>query len=383
VPSFDTLEIVHVSVTVWGEKYLSLFLGIGVPNLCALVMELPEELRRRSRVRIFTAAEDLAHVENAAALGPLRRRISVDVVAAVEFKQHELYGGYAPMVVSQAKAVVDASRTGAAIIFMGPDLVFSSGSFKRFIDCARSGHRVVIGPSLRAIRETATPALLERIEASHDKVLDIPAEALTDLAFDHWHPVNDLFVWNSPQSVYWKAYLIYRIADDDVLMRFFQGPTFFAWPKRTLSEYRGWIDHSLVSLCCDRYDQIYVVADSAECISCDLMAGAHQEGMVQSRYREFDLLKEMLHMTTMNRFNIHYGFRTCRVHRASATDDQRQKAARRLAREIDPILKMGLVLRAIRRPIAIACATDIRMLFKACGNFVIRTLARLMAPMTR
>jgi hypothetical protein len=44
---------------------------------------------------------------------------------------------------------------------------------------------------------------------------------------------------------------------------------------------------------------------------------------------------------------------------------------------------MGLVLRAIRRPIAIACATDIRMLFKACGNFVIRTLARLMAPMTR
>jgi hypothetical protein len=389
VSSFDHLEIIHVSVTVWGEKYLSLFLSVGVPNLCTLVVELPEEIRRASRVRIFTANEDVARIQAAVELDPLRRRITVEVVAAVRFTDQELYGGYAPMVISQARAVVEASQEGAAIIFMGPDLVYSAGSFKLFVDCANRGCRVVIGPSVRVKRETTAPLLIARIEAHPDRLLDVSAADLAEIAFEQWHEVNDLFVWNAPKSIYWKAYLIYRVAADDVLMRFFQGPTFFAWPKAPLAEYRGWVDHALVSRCCDRYEQVYVVRDSAECITCDLMAGDHREGMAQSRHKELDLLGEMLNLDTINRFNIHYGFHSCRVHRGGVANDEWQAAARRLSSEVDPILKMALPLRVIRRGVATVYPLVSRVISvgraspRTVANGILRALVRLTAPFLR
>ncbi len=343
----------------------------------------------RVRVRIFTATDDVARIQAAVELDPLRRRITVEVVAAVRFTDQELYGGYAPMVVSQARAVVEASQEGAAIIFMGPDLVYSAGSFKLFIDCANRGCRTVIGPSVRVNRETTAPLLAARIEAHPDRLLDISAEDLTEIAFEQWHEVNDLFIWNSPRSVYWKAYLIYRAAADDVLMRFFQGPTFFAWPKAPVAEYRGWIDHALVSRCCDRYEQVYVVRDSAECITCDLMARDHREGMVQSRHKELDLLGEMLNLDRINRFNIHYGLHSCRVHRGGAANDEWQAAARRLSSEVDPILKMALPLRVVRRGIATVYPLVSRVISvgraapRAVANGILRALVRLTAPFLR
>lgn len=375
----DHLERVHVSITVWGETYCSLFLAVGVPNLCALVEELPEVLRAQSRVRIFTTTADLSRFETAEQVACLRRRIAVDLVEAVVFAGFDTYGRYAPMVVAQARAVVEASREGAAIIFMGPDLVFSKGAFRLFIERARQGYRAIVGPGMRVVRKSVAPVLREKIEGHPAKLLELSPNELSDLTFDHWHHVNDLFIWNSPQSVHWKAHLIYRISGNDVLMRFFQGATFFAWPRSGMAEYRGFIDHALVASCCERYDQVYVVPDLSECLACDLMAAAEDERMPRSAYRELDLLKEMLGLDKINRFNIRYGLRTCRVHRAEAADDEWRRHARRLAREVDPILKLALLLRTIPRIVVLLRAGSLGRSLRWGGNFMLRAFARVTA----
>jgi hypothetical protein len=379
--SAQALERLHISVTVWGDDYTSLFLSIGVPNLCALAMELPEALRAESRVRIFTTTVGLSSIKSAHSIASLRQRIAVDIVDAVVFANYDTYGRYAPMVVAQSRAVVEASREGAAIVFMGPDLVFSKGAFALFVDRARQGFRTIVGPAPRIIRESATPVLHGKIAAHPQGVLDISANEFADFAFDHWHPVNELFMWNAPRSVHWKAHLLYRVSEGDVLMRFFQGSTFFAWPKHEIAEYRGFIDHALVTLCCDRYDQIYIVPDSSECLACDLMAQGQDEHMPQGNNRELDLLKEMLNLRKINRFNIHYGLHTCRFHRSDAVGEAWRSSARILSREVDPLLKISLPLRVIGRTIVLLYASWLGRALRSGTNFLLRAFAWLSAPL--
>ena len=51
-----------------------------------------------------------------------------------------------------------------------PDLVFSKGAFRLFIERARQGYRAIVGPGMRVVRELVAPVLREKIEGH-------PAEA--------------------------------------------------------------------------------------------------------------------------------------------------------------------------------------------------------------
>ena len=249
------------------------------------------------------------------------------------------------MVESQRIFVVDAARENAALFFVGPDQVYSRGSFALFCDRLRRGYRVIIGPGPRVKREAARVELRELIAASPDGTLAPDSNWLIDLFFKHWHPINDQFLIEHEASIWWKAYICNRPHSHELLFRFFQGPTFVAWPRRPLEDFNGFIDHELPELCCNSWREIYVVDDAHRCLALDL---THNEFVGRRTLADFPrvyLLQNLFNAHAIKDIKLIYGLRTCRLHRGDHDSTEMQ---RKFDRVVDPLILLALAERKIR-----------------------------------
>jgi hypothetical protein len=337
---------IHICVFVYGESYTSLLAEILLANLAAIVLEIPEDLRRLSRVRIVTTGEDIPLIEASPALPVLRRRIRVEILEAARLGGYEKHGNYGPMVESQRIFVVDAARENAALFFVGPDQVYSRGSFALFVDRLRRGYRVIIGPGPRAKREAARAELRALVAASSDGTFAPESDWLIDLFFRHWHPINDQFLIEYEASIWWKAYVCYRPHPDELLFRFFQGPTFVAWPRRQVENFSGFVDHELPELCCNSWREIYVVDDARHCLALDLTRDDFVDKLALADFPRVYLLQNLFNAHAIKDIKLIYGLRTCRLHRGDRDPISMQ---RKFDRVIDPLILIALAERKIRR----------------------------------
>jgi len=168
------LERLHITVFVYGEKYVNLFTGVVLPNLVGLIEEIPADLLRGARFRVLTDPPGAAAIKAAATLASIRELVPVDISDTMEKAGYELYGGYGPMILGQARLVHEASLANAGIIFCPPDLVWSKGSFEAIAKLAQSGARAVIGPSARGIEEELVPIFERMIADSGTNRLSLP-----------------------------------------------------------------------------------------------------------------------------------------------------------------------------------------------------------------
>jgi hypothetical protein len=342
---------IHIAIVVYGPVYTALLAEITLANLAAMVLEIPLALRRLSRVRIVTTQSDMPALEQAAAMALLRDRITVEIIDAARLSGYDQHGGYGPMVESQRLLVVEAARENAALFLVGPDLIFSRGSFALFVDRLRQGYRLLIGPGPRVNREAARAELRRVIAASADGAFALDPQQQTDLFFRNWHPSNNQFLIEFPESIWWKAYVCYRPHADELLFRFFQGPTFVAWPRHPKDDFAGFADHQLPELCCESWRQIYVVPDSDECLGLDLTDEKRFDVMELANFPEVFLLQGLFSETAIKDLKLRYGMRTCRVHRGERDPDLVRKWERDFARAVDPLLLLAVADRAVTRRI--------------------------------
>jgi hypothetical protein len=337
---------IHICIFVYGASYTRLFAEILLANLAAMVLEIPEDWRQLSRVRIITTKEDMPPIEASPALPVLRKRIRVEMLDAARLGGYEEHGNYGPMVESQRIFVVDAASENAALFFVGPDQVYSRGSFALFVDCLRRGYRVIVGPGPRVKREAARRELRELIAASPDGTLAPDSGRLIDLFFRHWHPINDQFLIEYEASIWWKAYVCNRPHPDVLFFRFFQGPTLAAWPRRRLEDFNGFVDHELPELCCDSWREIYVVDDARHCLALDLTRDDLADKMALADFPRVYLLQNLFNAHAVKDIKLIYGLRTCRLHRGDRDAGNMQ---REFDRVIDPLILLALAERSIRR----------------------------------
>jgi hypothetical protein len=335
---------IHICIVVYGASYTSLLAEILIANLAAMVREIPEDLRRLSRVRIVTRDDDIPSIEASPALPILRARIRVEILNAARLDGHEKHGNYGPMVESQRIFVVDAARENAALFFVGPDQVFSRGSFALFIDCLHRGYRLIIGPGPRVKREAARAELRELIAASPDGTFAPDSDWLIDLFFRHWHHVNDQFLIEYQESIWWKDYVCNRPHPDELLFRFFQGPTFVAWPRRRIEDFDGFIDHELPELCCSSWRDIYVVDDARHCLALDLTREEFVDVLPLADFPRVYLLQNLFN-PAIKGIKLFPALRTCRLHRGERDSSEMQ---RKFDRVIDPLILLALAERKIR-----------------------------------
>jgi hypothetical protein len=292
-----------------------------------------------------TTRDDISQIEASPALPVLRQRIQVEILDAARLSGSEQHGKYGPMVESQRIFVIDAARENAALFFVGPDQVYSRGSFALFVDRLRKGYRVIIGPGPRAKRDAARPELRELIAASADGTFAPDSDWLIDLFFRHWHPVNDQFLIEYEASIQWKAYVCNRPHPDELLFRFFQGPTFVAWPRRLVEDFNGFVDHELPELCCTTWREIYVVSDARDCLALDLTRDDLVDDLALADFPQVNLLQNLFNAHAIKDVKLIYGLRTCRLHRGDRDATEMQ---RNFDRAVDPLILLALAERKVR-----------------------------------
>jgi len=339
---------IHIVVVVYGAAYAKLLAEITLANLAALVREIPQELRGKSVLRILTTASDKSLIETSASLGTLRKILRVEILDKLRMGGFDKYGGYGPMVETQRDAVIEAAKVNAALFFVGPDQIYSRGSFASFIERLNEGYRVIVGPGVRINRDAARPALLQRIAASDDGSLSLSPTEQIDLFFRHWHPVNDQFVIGSEAGILWKAYIYHRPDPNELLIRFFQGPTLVAWPRNGTG-FEGFVDHDLVLHCCSDKREIYVIADGVECLALDMTDDARRDVQNLARFPRVDLLRELFNHRAIKDMQLRYGLRTCRIHRGDRRQKDVERGYRQLARAVDPLIFLALTERFFYR----------------------------------
>ena len=128
------LKTIHLSTVVYGKDFINNFLKITLLNLNALIKTIPNEIRKNSVYKIVTSNEDKYYLETSSLLKKIKKIISVEILTYIdEFNNINTYDDYSKMVLSQERLVIEASKNQAAIIFIGPDLIFEiSNHFFRF-----------------------------------------------------------------------------------------------------------------------------------------------------------------------------------------------------------------------------------------------------------
>lgn len=293
----------------------------------------------------------------------LRQRIRVEMCDALQlagFDKHSIYG---PMVLTQRLAVIEAARENAALFFVGPDQIYSRGSFANFIKRLQQGYRIIVGPGPRIDRTAAQEFLNRQIASSPDGTFALTPELQADLLFRHWHPINDQFVIQSPREIAWKAYIFYRPHPDELFIRFFQGPTLVAWPRGDLRDFDGFIDHDLIDHCCQNRQEAYVIPDSQECLSLDMTDNIRlDEGMEKSCFPRADLLSEFFNHAAVKEMQLQYGLHSCRVHRGERTPAEIRRWEQHLSGAIDPLILIALTERRLSRTLGWLAGALYRML---------------------
>lgn len=353
VPLSATLpSAIHIMIAVYGQAYCELLADIVIPNLAAMVREIPEDLRRTSAVRIFTRTEDLKYIEASAAMPLLRASINVELVDKMTVGGFDQHGKFGPMVLTQQLAVIEAARANAALFFVGPDQLYSKGSFAYLVARLRDGYRLVVGPSLRLKRDAARPFLLDHITASPDGTFALTPDEQIEALFRYWQPMNDQFVLGGEYSFWWRYCIHHRPHPDHLLIRFLQGPTLMAWPNGPQESFEGFVDHALALACCRDWRDVHVVADARDCLALDMADDDRIENMPQVTFPRYAFESQLLFHRKNNEINwiqLSYALRTCRVDRSRKGHPQLERWQRELARAIDPFLYLACIERGVRR----------------------------------
>jgi hypothetical protein len=344
------LERLHITVFVYGEKYVNLFTGVVLPNLVGLIEEIPADLLLGARFRVLTDPPGATAIKAASTFASIRQLVPVDISDTMEKAGYELYGGYGPMILGQARLVHEASLAGAGIIFCPPDLVWSKGSFEAIAKLAQSGARAVIGPSARGIEEELVPIFERMIAESGTNRLNISAKELTGLLYAHWQQMNDGFIWNAPASNVWKSYAYWRLGPQHYLMKCWQGPALFLWPFKEVKGYDGWIDHRLIKSCARRQSEVHVVGDAMTIQTLDLAPRGRGEGHNLTARKSWALFKQLLNRKRHCRLNILYGCESIRIYQEPLPEATWVEAERAFDRQTQPAMYAAI---ALRPPLAI------------------------------
>jgi hypothetical protein len=187
----------------------------------------------------------------------LRAVLPVDIVA-VDAAANEP-AKYDRMIRYHRRAIDDAMRDGAALVFLAPDHVISAGTLARLAELRARGYRAVVCPGMWLARESMEEALAAHGDAA------LPPRTLVGLALRHLHPsmrdhMADAGIFSPhPTSVYWRVGTRGLLARCMTLHPLMIDPVRPVLPKKE-------IDGSYLSRCVPDLDQVHVVADSDELV---------------------------------------------------------------------------------------------------------------------
>lgn len=178
-----------ISVVVWGDSYLDLFMRYAIPallsdgNLPAVAADVDVLWH------VFSTAEGHARLERSDEFKKLsdccelrKETIPDDLIALAQGEnRYWLYGGLTQL------SFRLAARLGADMHFLNPDTVYSRDFFSSLLRITQDPEvNLVVSNSFRTVKDSILPALEAR--RNGDGTLTLSARELHALGLDHLHP---------------------------------------------------------------------------------------------------------------------------------------------------------------------------------------------------
>ena len=195
-----TLDIKHgqkkkvlLSFTVWGDKYIGLFCDYCIPCLLA-PGNLPAVSEKRDILMdIYAHAEDIQKIKSHEAFIKLSEICDINfiefpkrIITCEGYKindsifRYNIYGGFHHLSIERARSI------GADVICLGPDNLYSDGSFANYVRFIDEGYSAVLFTCTRAQAEFLVP-VLDRMKDPEKKYLSITSDELVEFSAQYIH----------------------------------------------------------------------------------------------------------------------------------------------------------------------------------------------------
>ncbi len=249
---------------VWGLSYTRLYIDTVIPSQLAEGNLPAFRGEPGNRYIIYTRPEDAELIRSSA----VYEQINACVPVTFEYITDKINVVHDMMTDCFRRGIKAAEQTGAAVLFLTPDIVLSDGSFATLKRLSETGHDVVYIPAIRTMK-TAVAATLEQ-SFKHGVSIRIQPAQLMRVALDNLHPLGDSSWWEEGEGGLIPANIYWRVDDDGLVGRCFHLHPILVHSRRKNATFFGTVDDDFVSAACPDASKDYVVSDSDELLAIEL-----------------------------------------------------------------------------------------------------------------
>lgn len=215
---------VLLSTAVWGRKYVDLVAGYSVASLLA-----PNNILRLSRehevtCHFVTTREDLQRLREKSNIIALERtcRVLWEVMENHDIAPDRIPRGIDdkkyPFLSRLQNIAIRRSLDYDAVVFNYADFIWADGSLTNAIDLLVEGVDGVLSFCLPVDLKNGIRAL-EKIRPAGIEVLNVPPRTLARIAIENLHRETRLRFWDARKFTNGPTYILWRVADDGLLIR--------------------------------------------------------------------------------------------------------------------------------------------------------------------
>jgi hypothetical protein len=276
-----------LSVPVWGEEYVRIFLEVSLAAQLAPgnLPSLPQP--ERCRYLIYTTAEFAERIRAAPSFAAAANLLPMDVRVfdlpvydpadpASWGKRYEVKSD------CYRSALRDAENAGAVNVLLNADIVLADGFLRRAAEVIGMGKRVieVVGP--RTLKGPVEAALAAYRTGSNPAIA-VPPRALTQLSVRHLHPMAQMHLWDAPIDAFHPSHMYFRVGSSSLVARCFHYYPIVIHPRATGAMFSTTIDQDLVDSACPDFSDTYLPPDSDDMYCCELSDPSHFVGAMFRR----------------------------------------------------------------------------------------------------
>lgn len=262
-------QSVIISIPVWGDEYIRLFLDISLPFYFSKnnLPYLQKQKKYNSRVIIHTFRKHFETFKESSSFINLESIINVefrfiDEMNIIENQSSERQKQFNVFVECHKDVIKIGSEESSIILFFNADLIFSNNLFKNLFDYLDKGYRAICISAMRLNKNKSSKIILE------NSTFNYTGKELVELALDNLHPSFKNLNWQNKNVPSCLSILYWHLDDKNILLRSFHLHPLAIWPEKQVL-LKNTIDDSFLFESCSK-EKIKVIEDSDDFVVFEL-----------------------------------------------------------------------------------------------------------------
>lgn len=253
----------YIVTVVWGLDYTDLYLKVVLPTQLS-AGNLPA-LSQGSQVTyaIYTTSRDAESIKSSRIYPLLSELVDIEIILIDDIDLN--HNKYAACNDFHKRAIIEANKENATLVFLPPDAIWSDGSFARMAEITATGKRVMLtGTDLRVSRETFVEEFLQKFPPQGNEIISVSSRELVKLSLEHLHPFAQASCWESSTSNRWPSQINWRVNSRGLVARCFHIHPLMINPSRKDILPSITYDADYMIQACPNLNEFYIVEDSDE-----------------------------------------------------------------------------------------------------------------------